>query len=237
MINCANDITNIYYINLDKRVDRKYHVENQLKLLNWNGIRFPAIQHSFSELGCALSHLALLKYARRNNLSHILIMEDDVTFLEPSVFLNSLNKFLETHKEFDVLLLAGNNMGDYKRMDEYCVKVTHCQTTTAYLVKRHYYDTLINNYENGINLLQLYQNKKLLYTIDQYWCSLQLIHNWFLLTPLTVIQIPNMSDIEKRITDYREQMLDLDKIEFVKRQQELVALGVLKIPQNYHNNK
>jgi GR25 family glycosyltransferase involved in LPS biosynthesis len=229
ILKSSEEITNIYYINLDWRTDRKSHVENQLKLLNWNARRFPAIHHSFAELGCSLSHLALLKYARRNNLSHILIMEDDVTFLEPSIFLNSLNKFLETHKEFDVLLLAGNNMGDYKRIDDYCVKVTHCQTATAYLVKRDYYDTLINNYENGINLLQLYRNKKILYAIDQYWCSLQLVHNWFLLTPLTVIQIPNMSDIEKCPTNYREQMLDLDKFEFRKRQQELVTLGLLNI--------
>ena len=228
MINRVSDITNIYYINLDRRIDRKYHIENQLKLLNWNGKRFSAIQHSFGTLGCALSHLALLKYARANNLSHILIMEDDVTFLEPTVFLNSLNKFLETHKEFDVLLLAGNNMGDYKRIDEHCVKVSHCKTTTAYLVKRHYYDTLINNYENGINLLQLYPNQKYKYSIDEYWCSLQMIHNWFLLTPLTVIQLPNMSDIENRPTNYREQMLDLDKIEFRKKQQELVARGIIK---------
>lgn len=229
MINCASDITNIYYINLDRRIDRKYHIENQLKLLNWNGKRFSAIYHSFGALGCSLSHLALLKYAREKNLSHILIMEDDVTFLEPSVFLNSLNKFLETHKDFDVLLLAGNNMGDYKRIDEYCVKVTHCQTTTAYLVKREYYDTLINNYENGINLLQMYPNKLNQYAIDQYWSSLQIDHNWFLLTPLTVIQRPDISDIEKRPTNYRKPMLDLDKVEFVKRQQQLSALKGIKL--------
>lgn len=229
VLKSSQDITNIYYINLDRRIDRKSHVEHQLKLLNWNGKRFPAIHHSFGTLGCALSHLALLKYARANNLSHILIMEDDVTFLEPSIFLNNLNKFLQTHDNFDVLLLAGNNMGDYKRIDEYCVKVTHCQTTTAYLVKRHYYDTLIRNYENGINLLQLYRNKPFLYSIDQYWCSLQMIHNWFLLTPLTVIQLPNMSDIENRPTNYREQMLDLDKFEFRKKQQELVTRGLLNI--------
>ncbi len=82
-INSVIDITNIYYINLDRRTDRKYHIENQLKILNWNGKRFPAIQNSFGALGCSLSHLALLKYARENQLSHILIMEDDVNFFKP----------------------------------------------------------------------------------------------------------------------------------------------------------
>ncbi len=226
-INSVSDITNIYYINLDRRTDRKYHIENQLKILNWNGKRFPAIQNSFGALGCSLSHLALLKYARENQLSHILIMEDDVTFLQPSIFLNSLNKFLEKYKDFDVLLLAGNNMGEYNRIDEYCIKVSHCQTTTAYLVKSDYYDKLIGNYENGINLLQLYPNKVNQYTIDQYWGSLQIADNWFLLTPLTVTQRQDYSDIEKRPTNYASAMLDLDKVAFKKRQQELLALRTI----------
>lgn len=216
MINNVRDITNIYYINLDRRIDRKAHIENQLKLLNWSGTRFSAIQHKFGALGCSLSHLSLLKHAKKNNLSHILIMEDDVTFLEPSLFLNNLNKFLGSCKEFDVLLLAGNNMGDYKRIDDNCVKVTHCQTTTAYLVMNHYFDTLIENYENGINLLQLNPNKGVFYAIDQYWGSLQMKDNWFLLTPLTVIQRADISDIERRPTNYKAAMLDLDKIKFRK---------------------
>jgi GR25 family glycosyltransferase involved in LPS biosynthesis len=217
MLNCTSDITNIYYINLDTRVDRKFHIENQLNLLKWSGARFSAIHHPFGALGCSLSHLYLLKYARKNKLSHILIMEDDVTFLEPSLFLNNLNNFLGTHSNFDVLLLAGNNMGDYTRIDDNCVKVTHCQTTTAYLVKEHYYDTLIKNYENGINLLQLNQNKRDFYALDQYWGLLQKQDNWFLLTPLTIIQRADTSDIEKRYIDYKSAMLDLDKFEYRKQ--------------------
>jgi GR25 family glycosyltransferase involved in LPS biosynthesis len=222
MLNGSNDITNIYYINLDKRIDRKYHIENQLKLLNWNAKRFSAIYHPNGCLGCALSHLALLKHARNNNLSHVLILEDDATFLEPALFLHNLNMFLKEHKNFDVLLLAGNNMGHYDRVDEQCVKVTHCKTTTAYLVKSSYYDTLIHNYENGIHLLQKYPNKKTFYSIDEYWCLLQGKHNWLLLTPLTIIQNPDISDIENCYVDYTGYMLDLDKEEFVKRQNEML---------------
>jgi GR25 family glycosyltransferase involved in LPS biosynthesis len=224
ILNTVEDITNIYYINLDKRADRKHHIENQLKAVNWNGKRFSAIQQSFGALGCSLSHLALLKYAKKHNLSHILIMEDDTTFLDPSLFLNSLNTFLKTHKQFDVLLLAGNNMGAYKRIDDNCIKVTHCQTTTAYLVMNHYYDILIQNYESGIHLLQTHPNKLINYAIDQYWSSLQVAHNWYLLTPLTVTQRADYSDIEKRPTNYAPVMLDLDKAAFFKRQKEVMDL-------------
>ena len=88
-IKCSSDIKNIFYINLDKRTDRKIHIENQLKLLNWSAHRFPAILHSFGAIGCSLSHLTLLRYARKNKLDHILIMEDDVTFLNPSLLIIS----------------------------------------------------------------------------------------------------------------------------------------------------
>ena len=210
----SKDIKNIFYINLDRRTDRKEYIEQQLKMLNWQATRFPAILHKNGSIGCSLSHLTLLKYARNNNLDHILILEDDVTFLNPASFLNSLNNFLLNHKDFDVLLLAGNNMGVYQNIDETCVKVTHCQTTTAYLVKKHYYDILIHNYEKGIQLFSLYPYKKYTFAIDQHWCLLQKIHKWYLLTPLTIIQRPDISDIEKCHTDYSHLMLILDKSKF-----------------------
>jgi glycosyl transferase family 25 len=221
-LNNSSDIKNIFYINLDRRIDRKQHIEGQMKLLNWQAQRFPAISHKFGALGCSLSHLMLVNYAKQNNLDHILILEDDVTFLNPALFLNSLNNFLKNHKDFDVLLLAGNNMGDYQRIDDFCVKVSHCQTTTAYLVKRHYYDTLIDNYQKGISLLRQNPSRLLQFTIDQYWGYLQIAHKWYLLTPLSVIQRPDMSDIEKRQTNYRNLMLNLDQSKLITNKLNII---------------
>lgn len=209
---------NVFYINLNSRPDRKQHIENQMKLLNWKAKRFPAILHKDGAIGCALSHLALIRYAKNNNLDHILILEDDATFLNPVLFLTSLNQFLQSHTEFDVLLLAGNNMGDFQQINTNCVKVTYCKTTTAYLVQKHYYDTLINNFVESINLLRLYPTFKFKYAIDQHWSSLQSVHNWFLLTPLSIIQRPDVSDIEKCYTNYGELMLVLDKSKYTDDQ-------------------
>jgi hypothetical protein len=116
-------------------------------------------------------------------------------------------------------------MGEYTRIDENCVKITHCQTTTGYLVKKHYYDKLIDNYKTGIQKFIKNVNLKLDYAIDQYWCKLQCIDNWYLLTPLTVSQKPDYSDIEKQKINYNVVMLDLDKTklkEYQKKQQELI---------------
>ena len=211
-MNNINDIKNIFYINLDTRPDRKTFFENQMRMIGINNAkRFNAIKHNIGAIGCSLSHLELLKYAKEQNMDHILIMEDDIMFTRPQMFLYYLNNFLTKHKNFDVLLIAGNNMGQYNRLDNFCVKITKCQTTTGYLVKSHYYDRLIQNYEEGISNLKL--NSALLnkYAIDQHWTRLQLHDRWYLLTPLTVTQKPDYSDIEKKEINYNNLMLDLEK--------------------------
>jgi len=225
-MNNINDIKNIFYINLDTRPDRKAFFENQMKMIGLNAKRFNAIKHNCGAIGCTLSHLELLKYAKQQNMDHILIMEDDIMFLRPKLFVFYLNDCLKNHKDFDVLLIAGNNMDNYTRLDNYCVKIKKCQTTTGYLVKSHYYDKLINNFEAGVNKLK--QNVTLSndYALDQYWTSLQLQDKWYLLTPLTVTQKPDYSDIEKRQINYDNVMLDLDKtklrqLQYVREQKKL----------------
>jgi glycosyl transferase family 25 len=227
-MNNINDIKNIFYINLESRTDRKQFFENQMKMLGLNATRFNAIKHNSGAVGCSLSHLSLLKYAKQNNLDHILIMEDDIMFLNPQIFIYNLNNFLSNHKDFDVLLIAGNNMGDYKRLDNFCVKISKCQTTTGYLVKKDYYDKLIENFETGVNKLIANINLHSNYALDQYWETLQSSDNWYLLTPLTVSQKPDYSDIEKRQINYNYVMLDLDKIkmrqfQFVREQKAALS--------------
>ena len=123
-------------------------------------------------------------------------------------------------KKFDVILLAGNNVPPYTRIDDSCVKVTRCQTTTGYIVKQHYYDKLIANIKEGIGKLLREPEKHVLYAIDKYWFQLQEIDTWLLVTPLTVTQREDYSDIEKRPTNYTRAMIDLDKEEFFKAQRE-----------------
>jgi len=215
------DIKHIFYINLDTRPDRRVHFEKEIKKLDLNAFRFNAIKHTCGALGCSMSHLKLLQYAKQQNLDHILIMEDDIKFLAPDIFTNSLNNFLSNNIDFDVLLISGNNMGEYTKIEDFCVKITKCQTTTGYLVKNHYYDKLIRNIEEGIIKLSTNLNKLNDFAIDQYWNKLQIKDNWYLLIPLTTTQKPDYSNIEKRFTNYDRVMLDLDK-------KGLRHLGIIK---------
>ena len=149
-----NDIKNAYYINLEHRPDRKQHVEEQLTNIGiTNAYRFNAIKMENGAIGCSMSHLKLLQDAYSNKLDHILIVEDDITFLDPELFKTQLNKFLNTRRNWDVVLFAGNNMPPYEYVDETCIQVSNCQTTTGYLVNGHYIKVLLQNIKTGLTHL------------------------------------------------------------------------------------
>lgn len=228
-MNSISDIKHVFYINLLSRPDRKQHVENQLKYIGIKAQRFNAIKMSNGAIGCSMSHLKIIELAKANNWEHVLIVEDDILFTDPNLFVHQFNSFLSNHKDFDVALIAGNNLPPYKRIDHSCVQVTNCQTTTGYIVQKHYYDILIKNYKDGILLLMKEPANHFVYAIDKYWFNLQAIHKWYLITPLSVTQREDYSDIEKRPTNYTPVMLDLDKVAFLKRQQELAALRNFKL--------
>ena len=210
------DITYIkhcFYINLDYRTDRKKHVLEQMAKLNIPCMRFNAIKLTDGAIGCSMSHLKCLQTAKNNNWDHVMIIEDDITFLKPNLFIKQFNKFLKNNIKWDVILIAGNNLPPYQILEDNnsAIKVSHCQTTTGYIVKCHYYDILIENIKTGINLLMKEPYNKISYAIDKYWIHLQKKDNWYLITPPTVIQRDDYSDIEKRNTSYAQLMTDLDK--------------------------
>ena len=215
-INSFADIKNVFYINLDHRLDRKNHIETQLKNVGFSHFdRFNAIKLANGRIGCSMSHLRCLVLAKERNYEHVLICEDDTTFLNPPLLVNQINIFFQkktaSRLKWDVLLLGGNNVPPYQPIDESCIQVSHCQTTTCYLVNGHYFDTLIENIKEGIQYLIQDTTKHGYYAIDMFWLRLQKKDLWFLIIPLTIIQKEDYSDIEQRNINYSAMMLDLNK--------------------------
>jgi glycosyl transferase family 25 len=216
-IKSLNDINHAFYINLDHRCDRKAHVEIQLESIGIRGQRFNAIKMPNGAIGCSMSHLKLLQNALKNGLDHILIVEDDIQFLDPELFKTQINTFLSNRNDWDVILLAGNNMPPYDPVDDTCVKVTRCQTTTGYIVNGNYIEKLIHNIRTGLTNLLHNPDNRTLYAIDKYWFNLQKTDNWFLIIPLSVVQREDYSDIEKKVMNYQKIMTDLDKAELFRQ--------------------
>jgi GR25 family glycosyltransferase involved in LPS biosynthesis len=208
-----------FYINLDHRTDRKQHIEHQLEQIrmNRNITRFNAIKNANGRIGCSLSHLKCLQMAKEAKLECVMILEDDILCLLPETFIENANSFfLNKKNKWDVLLLAGNNLPPFKTNDGVSIRVSHCQTTTGYIVKQHYYDTLISNIKEGISKLMKEPENHYYYAIDKYWLHLQKQDRWMLLVPIIVVQKPDYSDIEKKYTDYQKVMKSVDKSEFRK---------------------
>lgn len=200
------------YINLEHRTDRRVHAEKQLAQFPFlQPERFNAIKMENGALGCSTSHLKCLETARSRGWDQVLIVEDDIQFLDPELFSTQFTKFIKRNKYFDVLLLAGNNMTPYIRIDDCSIKVSNCQTTTGYLVKSHYYETLIDNFKRGIRRLLREPTNTNEFAIDKFWKRLQPSDRWFLITPVTVIQQDGYSDIEEKHVDYTKMMLNIDK--------------------------
>ena len=212
-MNTVADIQNTLYINLDKRPDRKIMLLRELDQLGWvtNPQHFKAIQLPNGAIGCTLSHIKCLELAKSMNWEHVLIYEDDIKFTNPKEFTKNLNAFLSSGIEWDVILFAGNNVGRYRPTNCGAVQIQACQTTTGYLVKREYYDVLIENFKDGLGRLMREPTKATLYALDKYWFSLQFKHRWYLIYPLTVTQQSIHSDIENKVTNYDKLMLTLDK--------------------------
>jgi GR25 family glycosyltransferase involved in LPS biosynthesis len=206
----VTDIPTIY-INLEHRKDRN---ESVLKELSKIGIdipeRFNAIEMKNGAIGCSLSHIKCIEIAMKRNYDYIMICEDDIEILNPSLFLQNINKFLNSQIEWDVVLIAGNNMIPYNFVTDYCIKIYNCLTTTGYIVKNKYFSTLLNNYKEGVTKLMKEQSNSS-YKIDKYWQLLQNKDNWYMIIPPTIVQKEDYSDIEKKVTNFRNYMLDFNK--------------------------
>jgi GR25 family glycosyltransferase involved in LPS biosynthesis len=194
----------ILYINLEHRKDRKRSIEAQLSAMGLVGERVDATYHVHGYIGCTMSHIQCLELAIERNYPMVCICEDDVLFTNPTEFSSLLHTFMSTHTKWDVLLLAGNAAPPYRK-EEGCRQIYNARTTTAYIVHQSYYSTLLNNFREGLALLTIYYRND--YMIDMYWRRLQQKDSWYILDPLTVVQLPSYSDIENRSVDYRQAML------------------------------
>jgi len=206
-----------FYINLASRPDRLAHVVVELAKMDIEGERIDAIKMDNGALGCTMSHIHCLKLAKSRNLPHVFICEDDITFLNPSLLHENVGKFAKSGISWDVLIIGGNNGPPYLPISDYCIKVGNNQTTTGYIVKQHYYDTLILNFSQSAAKLMIEPQNKRQYAIDMYWKSLQRSDKWYMIIPATVVQYDDYSDIEGGFSHYSSVMLDIEKTALYKK--------------------
>uniref|UniRef100_A0A6C0HY40 Glycosyl transferase family 25 domain-containing protein n=1 Tax=viral metagenome TaxID=1070528 RepID=A0A6C0HY40_9ZZZZ len=222
-------LENTVYINLDYRTDRKQHTEEELaKIGVLSANRLSATKMHHGAVGCSMSHIRCLEMAKKNNWTHVFIAEDDITFMNPELFLSKLREFGESDIEWDVLIIAGNTAPPFGKATDFCIRTHNVQSTTGYIVKQHYYDTMIANFREGVAKLMKDPENKREFAIDIYWKQLQNSGKWYILIPLSVYQYSTYSDVENRMVDYKGFMLDLDKKELIRLQQQRQLQGQMR---------
>ena len=165
----------IYYINLDKSIDRKEFMEKQFKDYNItdykrvsgvygknitntsestvDGIKFknhnPEL--SLSEIGCTLSHLKAIKLAFDNNEKMVVIMEDDCSLELMPLFDSDLKNIISQNipKDWGIAQLFTLNCQKVDKYDNYVfADLPQCKnhSSCAYVVNRKGMEIMLNKY-------------------------------------------------------------------------------------------
>jgi glycosyl transferase family 25 len=201
----SQNLEKIFYINLDKRTDRREEIENELKQFNLydKTERFPAIHNpNQGILGCTMSHLAVFKLAKERNYEQVLILEDDFYFIvSQSEFENTLTEFFDAKIPYDVCMISYHIQQSEPTEYPFIHKVIEAQTASGYIVHKSFYDTLINLYEDAVPKLRD-TNHHWLYANDQVWKQIQPTAKWYALTTRCGRQRDGFSDNSNRYQTY-----------------------------------
>ncbi len=190
-------IPKIFYINLDKRTDRREHMEKLLKGYDYE--RVSGIEDDDGYIGCAKSHILCIKVALARRLQKVIILEDDFMFVGGHNFKNMI-----LPDKYDIFLLC-NRIKEHTKLNNTFISVQKCSWTSGHILNQTIYNDLIQNLENGIedrkmqkltrNNLDHYWNK--LWDTNKYKC---LAHNYIFAT-----QAEGYSDIINDEIDRRKQ--------------------------------
>lgn len=193
----SKHINHIFYINLDKRQDRKKEFESEMDKIGWEAERFPGIYYPPPKgiVGCGKSHLEVLKLAKNRGYKNVLIFEDDFVFLESKEKVEQeLEKFFNNISDFKVCMLAYNLQSGIVDLNNiYLTKVHKAATASGYIVNYTCYDELIRLYEENLPKLEsTMEHWK--YANDQIWNVLQKKGGWYCFTSRLGKQRDGISD-------------------------------------------
>ena len=171
-----------YYINLDRRTDRKKEMEDELAKVDTLSpfIRFPAIQFKPGAIGCTLSHIEVLKLGIQSGVDHICVFEDDFYFKLSS---RTMEQLIQAAKQtlYDVFMFgyciedAVNSTQPTNHSLFVTIKNACC--SHGYMVRKEYAPKLLQNLEEGVKQLMETKNEQL-YALDKYWKRLQETDMW-----------------------------------------------------------
>jgi len=154
-----------FYLNLDKRSERRKAFEKRSKEAGFEVERFSALQlkekdvpNPFNgvdwhiKISCTYSHFEMIKEAKRRGWKNCVIFEDDCVFAEG--FTDKIKECIEElkDKEWDLFYMGGEPGGWCDSVSDNLAKCTAgMYATHAYVINECFYDRVLSlNHTIGI---------------------------------------------------------------------------------------
>jgi len=154
-----------FYLNLDKRTERKEAFEKRSKEAGFEVERFSAIQlkeedvpnpHKGKDwhikISCTYSHFEMIKEAKSRGWKNCVIFEDDSVFVDG--FIDKVKICIDELKdmEWDIFYMGGEPNGICESVSTNLAKcLSGMYGTHAYVINESFYDRMLNTpYEQGV---------------------------------------------------------------------------------------
>ena len=218
LIRGMDRVDKVFYINLDRRVDRREEIEKELtdKFNYTNAERLTAINLQPGILGCTMSHITLFRRMIREGWNTMMVIEDDAMLTTTRENLdNYIDAFLDDTIP-DIFCIA-NSCGENEVYNKMLKRCFNTQTTACYIIKRKFVEALLSCYfadpDDVMNMTpDAPEIGKRIGYIDTTWFPLQKTHYFVMpnteILPGTyigrlVVQRPSYSDITNKHADYK----------------------------------
>jgi GR25 family glycosyltransferase involved in LPS biosynthesis len=190
-----------FYINLDRRPERRVYIEEQLQKLKIEAERFPGVDPTeklnfttVGHRGCVLSHRAIIQKALDNNLGNVLIIEDDCDFTKGFTTNCNLmiNDILSLKPKWDLLFFYYIECCGILKTKNISKNLQYIESTA----KTHFYGVNKNAFVKVLGLIDTYVD-----SIDQIYQTNST--DLDVIAPMSdlVIQLPGFSDTMNMFTN------------------------------------
>lgn len=204
-----NRFDQVYFINLEHRMDRLNHITTELAKTNIDNSKIKRINgyylKTFGILGCAKSHIKVLEEFLKTpeSIKNCIIFEDDFEFTKNIEEVNNLiNMIFENNINFDVLMLSCNILNSSKTNHTFLTKIIDGQTLSGYCITKNFAPILLANYKESVSILEKIGHPIHNFCFDIWMKKLQPKTNWYAINPLIGKQMTSYSDIENKIVSY-----------------------------------
>jgi len=184
---------NVHVINLQKRRDRLAAINANFSAFRIPYVRFEAIEDKNGALGCAKSHVAVLREFLQDNDEFLYVAEDDAKIL------TDIHPYIAefAKSDADVLLLGFNTRRTVPYSPVFS-RAYECYTTSFYVAKRHAVPRILACFEKSVLDLE----NKIVNPVDVAWHGLQKELVFVIPKKRVVVQAAGYSDIEKKYVNY-----------------------------------